>query len=431
MPHFLGIDIGSSFLKAARIDLDGAGLMQTARVPFPDFLPGLPPAHREADPRAVMNAVESLLREIVRPDCEGVVLCGQMHGFILVDARGEALSNYISWLDQRVTPAEFEEMAALLSEEDRQALGNEFRASIALAQLYWLRRHGRLPAGDATPVSIADYVAGRLCQTPPRMDPTQAAAFGALRIGTLAWHREAIGKLGLDKLRWAEVQPSGTVTGCWQGVPCYTPVGDQQCALAGALLEEGELSINIGTGSQVAMLCREAAPSAYQTRPYFGGAFLRTITHIPAGRALSALIGLLTELAGAAEDGVWERIAAAVAAVPETDVRAAITYFPGPCGSAGFLENLHEGNMTAGHVFRAAFESMARNYAVCAGRLDAERAARGIVFSGGVARQIGLVRELTAAALQLPYRLSPHAEDTLYGLMVLAKTFREARQQAR
>ena len=37
----------------------------------------------------------------------------------------------------------------------------------------------------------------------------------------------------------------------------------------------------------------------YQTRPFFDGRFLATITHIPAGRSLNALVGLLSELAEA------------------------------------------------------------------------------------------------------------------------------------
>jgi len=197
--------------------------------------------------------------------------------------------------------------------------------------------------------------------------------------------------------------------------------------LAGALLRDGELSINIGTGSQIGMLSTAPAPAPIQTRPYFGGKLLRTITHIPAGRALSALIGVFTELVPAPEAEVWDRICKAVEGVPETDIKASITFFRGPCGSTGFLENLHEGNLSAGHIFRAIFDSMARNYESCARRLDPKREASALVFSGGVARNIGAVRESSAAALKLPYRLSPHAEDTLYGLMVLAKQFDEAR----
>ena len=423
MPHFIGLDIGSSFIKAAVIDLDGATLTRTARIPFPGFAVGLPPQHREVDPDAIMTAVEELLRGLAGVECSGLVLCGQMHGFILVGPGGAAVSNYISWLDQRVSPAEFEELSAVVSDAERRELGNEFRASIALAQLYWLRRHGQLPRGEITPVSIADFIAGRLCDTAPMMEPTQAAAFGALRLGTLQWHHEVIGRLGLESLRWPEVRTSGSVVGRWRGATCFTAVGDQQCALAGALLAERELSVNIGTGSQVALLCDSVAPGPHQVRPYFDGRFLRTITHIPAGRALSALLALLTELGGVDEETAWERIGKAVDAVPATDLRAAITFFPGPCGARGFLENLHEGNLGVGHVFRAVFESMARNYATCAGRLDPDGAAERIVFSGGVARRLNLLRELTAQALRVPYRLSPHPEDTLFGLMVLARSF--------
>jgi xylulokinase len=424
MADFLGVDAGTSFIKGAVLDLEAGRLRHTERVPFPPFLGDAPP-HREVDPRAIMEAVEDLLARLTRHTarCDGLVLCGQMHGFVLVNSRGEAVSNYISWLDQRVSPREFDEIAALVTEAERRELGNEFRPGIALSLLYSLRRHGALPPGEVTPVSIADFIAGRLCGTLPVMEPTQAAAFGALRIGTLRWHDQVIGKLGLESLRWPEVRPAGSVVGTWRGAPCRAAAGDQQCALAGALLEDRELSVNIGTGSQVALLADSAACEGWQTRPYFGGRFLRTITHIPGGRALSALIGLLTELGGAAEEDAWRRIEAAVAAVPSTDLRAAIAFFPGPCGQRGFLENLHEGNLAAGHVFRAVFDSMARNYEACARRIDPGRTARRVVFSGGVARRLPVLRDLTSSALGLPSRLSPHSEDTLFGLLVLARAF--------
>src|SRR4051794_36798600 len=124
MPHCLGIDIGSSFIKAAVIDPDAGALLRTRRVPFPAFAPGLPAQHREVNPGAIMTAVEQVLRGLAEVECAGVVLCRQMHGFILVNCRGEAVSNYISWLDQRVTPAEFEEMSARVTEAERRELGN-------------------------------------------------------------------------------------------------------------------------------------------------------------------------------------------------------------------------------------------------------------------------------------------------------------------
>jgi len=424
MADFIGIDVGSSFIKAAILDLDALELRQVLRAPFPGFLPGLPLA-REVAPASILAAVEDLLAGAFSHTkrCSGLVVCGQMQGFVLVDGRGEPVSNYVSWLDQRITPAEFAEFAAHVTPEQRRELGNEFRPGIALPLLYWLRRHAALPPGEATPVSIADFVVSRLCNAPAVMDPTQAAAFGALRIADMRWHEEVIGRLDLRSLRWPEVVPSGAVAGTWRGVPCYASVGDQQAALAGALLDEGELSVNIGTGSQLSLIDDTAADTELQLRPYFDGGFLRTITHIPGGRALAALVGLFTELGGASEEEAWRRIESAVAAVPATDLRANTAFFPGPCGHGGALENLHEGNMTAGHVFRAVFENMARNYETCGRRLDPDGTATHAVFSGGVARRLPILRELTAAQLGMGYRLSPHPEDTLFGLMVLARAF--------
>jgi sugar (pentulose or hexulose) kinase len=117
--------------------------------------------------------------------------------------------------------------------------------------------------------------------------------------------------------------------------------------------------------------------------------------------------------------------------VTTTDLRASIAFYPGPCGHSGFLENLNEGNMGIGHVFRSVFESMARNYEASWRRLDPEGKARRVVFSGGVARRFPVLRELTAAALGLPSRLSPHPEDTLFGLMVLAQAFSGRRSSVR
>jgi len=422
MPVFFGIDVGSSSIKGAVLDLDALQLRHIHRMPMPEFVRGLPASHREVDPEAVVEAVEAVLARLARlaPGCGGVMLCGQMQGFVLVNASGEAVSNYISWLDQRVSPAEFEEMAAQLTPAERDDLGNDLKPAIALPILYWLKGRNALPSGDATPVSLADFVAGRLCNSMPVMEPTQAAAFGVLSLSTLGWHTEAIGKLGLQSLCWPEVRPAGSMVGTWQGAPCFAAVGDQQCALAGASLGERELSVNIGTGSQVSIIADSALPGGLQVRPYFDGRFLRTITHIPGGRALKPLIRLLTEIGAASEEDAWHYIEAAVASVPSTDLRAAVTFFPGPCGDHGFLENLHGANLGIGHVFRAVFESMARNYETCARRIDPNRAAVRVVFSGGVARRVPLLRDLTAAALGLPQRLSPHAEDTLFGLMKLA-----------
>ncbi|HWB98518.1 MAG TPA: FGGY family carbohydrate kinase, partial [Bryobacteraceae bacterium] len=381
---YIGIDLGTSFLKGAVLDVDALAIRHVEREPFPDLLPDLPPLYREADPKLILERVEALLDRLWThaPDCEGLLLCTQMHGLVLVAREGEPLSNYLSWADQRASGACFEEVERRVTLDQRRQLGREFRASVPLAMLFWFREQGLLPEGEVFPVSLGEFVAARLCRTLPVFDPTEAAACGAVNLETLGWHQEVLRALGLDGLRWPEIRPSGSVAGRWRSLPCYAAVGDQQCALAGSLLAQSELSLNLATGSQAAMISPVLEFGNYTTRPYFDGRFLKTITHIPGGRALNALIGLLSELAETRREDPWPYIQEAVAGVPETDLRAHIAFYPGPCGDHGSLENLHESNMTIGHVFRAAFESMAANYQLCAERLAPRESWSTLVFSG-------------------------------------------------
>jgi len=340
MALFFGIDLGTSLIKAAILDLESCELRNIQRVTMPEFAGGLPAGHREVDPTKVMRAVYDVLDSLFRaaPRCDGVVLCGQMQGFVLVNGRGEPVSNYVSWLDQRVSAAEFEAIRAQITIEERADLANELRPDIALPLLWWLKSRGALPGHAPTPVSLADFVAGRLCDTVPAMEPTQAAAFGALSLRTLRWRQDVIGRLGLESFRWPEVRPTGSIVGTWRGAPCFASVGDQQCALEGALLSEGELSVNVGTGAQVSTITGSIPPAFAgpgQVRPYFEGRFLRTITHLPGGRSLDALLGLLTELGGIPEQDAWPMVEAAVAGLPATDLRASLAFHAGPCGSAG------------------------------------------------------------------------------------------------
>src|SRR5262245_14543021 len=127
MPQFLGIDVGTSFVKAAVIDLETLQLSRTAHAPFPQFVAGLSPSVREVEPGAVTAAVDELLERLMphTTGLAGVAFCGQMHGFVLVNSHGEAISNYISWMDQRVAPEEFAAITAQVTESARAELGNE------------------------------------------------------------------------------------------------------------------------------------------------------------------------------------------------------------------------------------------------------------------------------------------------------------------
>jgi sugar (pentulose or hexulose) kinase len=448
---FIAIDLGTSFIKGAVLDLDAVGdatgitaaIRHIHREPFPAALPGLPPLYREIAPEAVLAAVRALLARLI-PAAEedgarlnGIVMCTQMHGLVLTTATGEPRSNLTTWQDQRVLEPHpsgrgtyFDVLASRLTRDQIRQLGNELRPGLPVTLLFMLAEQGRLPSHDLHLATLPDFVIANLSGTPPSIEVSNAMAHGALNLETLAWHDDVIAALGLQGLRWPAIRAHGEVVGALplggRMVPFYTPIGDYQCAILGSLLRYGELSLNISTGSQVSLLRPGPEFGDFQTRPFFDGRYLSTITHVPAGRALTALVRLLSELAeaqGVTLTDPWGYVGQAAAAAGPTRMRANLAFFNSSCGDRGSFTDVREEEMTVGHIFRAAFQNMTDNYHACALRISPERAWENLVFSGGLAQKFPVLRELICERFAAPYRMCPSSEDTLLGLLALALAF--------
>jgi hypothetical protein len=174
--------------------------------------------------------------------------------------------------------------------------------------------------------------------------------------------------------------------------------------------------LHFAEGWPVGTIAAQLERGDFKTRPFFDSSWLRTITHIPAGRALNVLAGLVGEGAPAAN---WRRIDEAVRRTEETDLVVDLSFFPGAFGDRGRIENIREDNFSLGQLFLAAWQSMARNYAAAAERIFPDRRWGSLAFSGGVANASPRLRDLIAGALDRPYRMgSP--DDTLLGLGTLA-----------
>jgi xylulokinase len=435
----VALDLGTTFVKGAVLDLDGHRLTLTSRVPFPAPLARLPSGHHEVDPTAVLAVTEALLRSLLAaaPDVEGLVLSSQMHALVLVDEAGAPLSNIVTWQDQRALARHprlagsfLDVLTDRIGPAGRRRTGNDLWPGRPLSVLFWLRETGALPL-RATPLSLPDFVLARLGdgRDPlPATSLTHAAASAALDVAAGDWDRVTLAAIGLDALAWpriaAERQVVAHVAAGGRRLPCYAPLGDQQAALLGAALRADELSVNASTGSQVARITERPESGPFTARPYVDGRFLSTVVHIPGGRALQALVRLLSELAQA--EGVtltdpWATVERAAAATGATDLRADLAFFPSAFGHRGALTDLHEGNLTVGHLFRAAYEAMAEHYRLCADRVAPGGGWHRLVFSGALLQRSDLLRRLVVDRFGgAPYRLAPAAEDALAGLLAHA-----------
>jgi sugar (pentulose or hexulose) kinase len=156
--RYLGIDIGSSFIKGAVLDTDAMRLSHIERVEAPPLVSGLDPMFREINPEAFAQCVRGVLERLHdhAPDAAGVLMCSQLHGMVLCDEEGCALTRFITWQDQRALKPQpdsgescFDEIERIISREERLELGNERVPGVPLNYLFWFARQRAFRRGHA------------------------------------------------------------------------------------------------------------------------------------------------------------------------------------------------------------------------------------------------------------------------------------------
>ena len=138
---YLGIDIGTSSVKAVLIDADQrivAARSEDLDVARPH------PGWSEQDPQSWIAATQAAIDALAKNQAaalkavRGVGLSGQMHGATLIDASDRPLRPAILWNDGR----SFEEAAALDADPRFRAVtGNIVFPGFTAPKLVWLQRH--------------------------------------------------------------------------------------------------------------------------------------------------------------------------------------------------------------------------------------------------------------------------------------------------
>ena len=138
---YLGIDIGTSSVKAVLIDADQR-IVATSSEDLDVARPH--PGWSEQDPQSWLTATEAAIDALAKGHAaevkavRGIGLSGQMHGATLIDASDRPLRPAILWNDGR----SFEEAAALDADPRFRAVtGNIVFPGFTAPKLVWLQRH--------------------------------------------------------------------------------------------------------------------------------------------------------------------------------------------------------------------------------------------------------------------------------------------------
>lgn len=163
-------------------------------------------------------------------------------------------------------------------------------------------------------------------------------------------------------------------------------------------------------------------------RPYFAGRYLKTIPHLPSGRALNVYFRFVQSIARnykqEVEDAdIWTWILHEVSIKSKNNLHCDLSFFANPITDHenGSITNIGEYDFTVGNLFRSLFRQMAGNFLWAAERLGCgKESVEKIVFSGGIARRIPLIREEILGHYRDGVSYSIGEDETLHGLVKYA-----------
>ena len=264
----LGIDLGTSSVKAIVLDMHGQPLSMS-KADYKVMAPQ--PGWAESDPgewwEATVSAVQAALARAPQARITAIGLSGQMHGVVLTDKESRPVRAALLWADTRAEK-ELKRYQAL-PPSLLQCLANPLVPGMAGPLLCWLADHEASSYQAARwALQPKDWL--RLCLTDSVVtDPSDASATLLFDLPADCWADDVIAALGLKRDLFAKVFPSGALAGTLSaraaealglspGLPVATGASDTAAAILGAgLLVPGPIQLTVGTGAQLVQLCSE------------------------------------------------------------------------------------------------------------------------------------------------------------------------------
>lgn len=433
MPTSLLLDFGATRIKAALCDTNNGNLFEIkSRLSTPSVQNGVV---FEIPFKALLKDFLSVCEEYAKQyDFTDIFICCQMHGFVLTDETDQPLTEYISWQDDSASvaplgaPSSWDLFKEEFSDSFKEITGLRLRAGFPVVKIWDFLRKNHYEKVKVLSLGEALCLAGKSFH---QAHITMSAGSGCLDFNTKHPSKKILDFIKLHTgthLEFNEVaqelKPAGEIVLHGKKVCIWTAVGDHQCAVLGAGNNLDSLSVNLGTGSQVSAVCT-VAPDIVQAerRHFFGGQELLTITHIPAGRVLAALMSFYTQLTG--RDG-WRKFNdVSVDELQNSKLPVfnlalftdAWGYENGGAITSLTLENLSENALWAG-----LFRSFAMQYVRALDNLKIP-GRKEIILSGGKLSQSNVLLHYLNKKTGIPVRLANMGDETLVGLAELAKKY--------
>lgn len=434
---YIGIDLGSSFIKAVLLDLEHHRTVNHKKYRAPRKAEHQNPYVFEIPAQELVQIVRTLIDEYTSKysDVEGIIISTQMHGFVYSVPDRE--DQYISWQDMRCmdfakgkTVSYLKLLEEILPPSVMEPNGVNIKPSLAICNLYALLCEEDVPQ-NGTLYTLGSYVVhaltgNNICHI------SNAAPMGIADAEHKCWNMDILRRLGLETIRLphmalSDFEVCGEYESNGSRLKVHPDYGDMQVSILGSSVGSGDVVVNIATGAQVLGYSTRFKPGNYEIRPYFEDSYLYTISNMPAGRNLDVLVNFFCEaaqqLTGVPVDvqAVWEQVHhASLERDNELTVQTSFyknPYFP----DGGAIRGITQNNLHLGTLFQAAFADMADTYWRFIQVLEKELGdTKRIICAGGVSWKTPELRQMIEQVTGKPCQLSPMADEALSGMFHLS-----------
>src|ERR1700733_8723316 len=246
MNYNIGVDIGSSSIKAVLFSTEISEVLKAENLPSKSRILSLPPGKFEEYPNAIRTSVLEVLSVLAKYAKEqnhkirAIAFTGQMHGGLMVDENFNPLTNFITWQDKRGdeianSGKTYVEELSEISEQDQTGAG--IHTGFLISTLYWLHRNNTaiLSNGSVKILGIYDWLTSILVGHAVT-DISSAAAWGMYDPISMEWRSELLEASGIDKKMLPEIGEPGQ------------DLGKINAKIASELGLDGEIHIHASIG---------------------------------------------------------------------------------------------------------------------------------------------------------------------------------------
>ena len=294
----IGIDIGTTTISAAVIDLENRAQVEVFSVPHNSYIDRS--IFSEQSVSVIMDKAERVL-DLIYKSYTGIVsigITGQMHGILYLNRDGEAVSDLINWQDKRGDIPIQDSMTAC--QIIKQITGENIATGYGISTHYYNIINGLVPQDAVGFCSIMDYFAMRLCHIKKPVTHTSvAASFGLFDVKKECFKHEKLLELGIDEAFLPKVVASNEIVGRWNDIPVCVAIGDNQASFLGSVKNTREsVLVNIGTGSQISAVGEVEDPvDGIEQRPFINGEMLVCGSALCGGSAYAMIEGFFRSYA--------------------------------------------------------------------------------------------------------------------------------------